>query len=534
MNRNPVTAFVSIAGGRIGIVLVSVLVTPALVRVLSRSQYGAYGFLMALFGMLMILVSSGINSGVRKFLAEDRTAADWKSNVFSFYGRVAFALAIVPAVALVLAAYTGVVTRIPNVGPAFVPYFYLLAALTLAAQFREYVRRALMGLELEHVSEPIRVVHKVAFGVTAVGLAVLGYGVGGVLVGEILASVLAGLVTFHYVRREISLSRVIEPLPDSFPRRELFSFNNRTVVYIFLLTSLYHVDVLMLQGVRSSQSVAIYKGALVIVQFLWLVPRSVQSVMIQEASGLWADGDLDAVNELASKATRYTLLFTLLLAVGLGALAGDFVPLYLSQDYAAAVVPVLLLLPGTIGFAIARPVFAISHAKGELNVIIVATAASALINVGLNAVLIPRYGILGAAVATSVGYGSLPIVHFVGARHIGYEPFADARLGRVALSGLLAGVPIVLLSLAIDRSLVALAVVPPVGFLLFAAFSLLTGALDLDEVLSVFVALPAPIGPRARALRQRHRDASRALLLSTDQVHSLLTRSLFVIGVLLF
>lgn len=535
MQRNVVTAFLSIAGGRIGVVLVSALVTPALVRLLSKDQYGAWAFLMAVFGMLMILVSSGINSGVRKYLAEDRNAGDWKSNVFGFYFRVALGLALVPAVALVVLAYTGVLTRIPGIGPEFVPYFYLLAGLTIASQFREYVRRSLMGLEMEHVSEPIKVVHKLTFGVGAITLAFVGLGVPGVLAGEIIASSLAGLIAFYYVSKEVSLSRLVDPLPDRFPRRELFSFNTLTVVYIFLLTSMYHVDVLMLQGLQNSTTVAIYKGALVIVQFLWLVPRSVQSVLIQETSGLWADNNLRKVNEMASKAVRYTLLFTLLLAVGLAALAADFVPLYLSTEYAGAVVPLLLLLPGTVGFAVARPVFAISHAKGELKVVIAATGAAALINFGLNALFIPRFGMVGAAIATSIGYGSLPVFHALGARRIGYEPFADARLGAIGLTAVLAGPPTVLLSLAIESPLVALLVVPPVGFLLFATSALVTGAVDLENVLAIGMDLPDPIGTWARRLRRRHRLPDSSLLGTVvGWASAAVTRALFVVGTLLF
>lgn len=534
MKRNPVTAFLSIAGGRIGVIAVSILVTPLLVRHLTQGQYGAYGVVMAVFGLLMILVSSGINSGVRKYLAEDRDREDWASSVFGFYFRVAFVLAVIPAVLFAVAAHTGFISDLElGFGPSFRPYFYLLAVLTLAAQFREYVRRALMGLELEHVSEPIKVLHKLTFGVFAVGLAVLGYGVEGVLAGEIIASTVAFLVAFYFVSRELSLAQLFKPLPTEFPRRELFSFNYLTVVYIFLLTSMYHVDILMVNDMLNSQTAGVYKGALVIVQFLWLVPRSVQSVLIQETSSLWNEGRVEKITEMSSKATRYTLLFTLLLTIGLGALARDFVPLYLSEDYADAALPVLLLLPGTLGFAIARPIFSISHAKGELKVVIAATGAAAVINLVLNALLIPIYGMVGAAIATSIGYGSLPFFHYWGARHVGYDPFADARFPRIALTGLLTAIPVVLLAIVIDGTWLALLVVPPVGFLLYAVFALVTGAIDLDEVLSVLIAIPV-VGPHARQLRSRlERTADPLMPFETGRTRSVVNRLLLVGGLLL-
>lgn len=502
MERNTVTAFFSIAGAQLAIVVVSIAITPALVRILTQEQYGTWAFLMAMFGLVMILASSGINSGVRKYLAEERDDPRWRDYVFGFYFRLAVVLAGIPAVIFVVVAYTGVLFGEGSwaLSPEFRPFFYLLAVLTIAAQFREYVRRALMGLKLEHLSEPLRVLYKVAFGIGAIGLAVLGYGVWGVIAGEIIASLLVFIIAFAFISREISPFSMFTSPPDDFPKRELVNFNHLSVVYFFLLTSLYHVDVLMLTQLSSQSVTGVYKGALAIVQVLWLVPRSVQSVMIQSTSNLWAEGDVEEVQSLASKATRYTVLFTTLLAVGLAALATDFVPLYLGQDYADAVLPVLLLLPGTLGFAVARPIFAISHAKGALKVIIGATGAAAVLNLVLNAVLIPEYGMAGAAVATSIGYGSLPLFHYWGAREIGYDPFADLRAPRIVATVVAAGVPIFALATLIDRTLLALAVVPPVGFLLYVGGAFLTGAVDRSEVMTILSSLPGPVESKAMTI----------------------------------
>lgn len=535
MKRTNFTAFLSIASARLVIIAVSALMTPLLVRFLTREQYGTWAFLMAIFGMLMILVSSGINSGVRKYLAEEREDPHWEEHVFGVYFRLALLLAVVPAVGFAVAAYTGVLF---GDGPLaldqeYAPFFYLLAVLTLAAQFREYVRRALMGLKLEHLSEPLRVLHKAAFGVLAVGLAFLGYGVWGVITGEIIASLLVFVVASATISRRISPLAIFSRPPAGFPRRELFNFNHLTVVYFFLLTSLYHVDVVMLNLFQGQAVTGTYKGALAIVQFIWVVPKSVQSVMIQSTSNLWAQGNVERINELASKITRYTLLFTGILTIGLAALAQDFVPLYLSQKHAAAVLPVLLLLPGTLGFAIARPIFAISHAKGALKVVIAATGAAAGLNLVLNAALIPAFGMAGAAVATTIGYGSLPLFHVLGAHRIGYEPFRDLRATRVAATGLIAAGPIFALSLVIDTTVLALLLVPPVGFAIYATAALLTGAITVVEILEVLAAMPDPIGGWAEERYQNLTAADPIRPFTDSRVRRLLTRGLLVIGVVL-
>jgi O-antigen/teichoic acid export membrane protein len=497
---------------------------------------------MALFSLLMIFISAGIGGGARKFLSENREDPLWEEHVFAFYFRLAGALAVVAAIALVVAARSGLVASM--FGPEYASYFYLLAILAIVAQYRAYVRLSLMGMKLETLAEPLRVTRKVLFGVFAVGLAWLGYGVKGVIVGEIIASASVILFGTIFLLRHISLSYIVRPLPSEFPRWELFAFNHNSIAYHFMMTSLVHVDVIMLgYFLADSPEVGIYKGALVIVQLLWILPRSVQSVMVQAVSDHWANDRVEKINAIAQRVVRYTTLLSILLSLGLAALAWDFVPLYLGQEGASAVWPLLLLIPGTLSYAIGRPVFAISYAKDDMRVLIIATGIAAGLNVVLNAVLIPMYGIYGAAVATTIGYTTLPLTHVWGAHELGYEPFGDFRPVRILATTLIGAVPIAALSLLISNSYVALAVVPPVGLIGFGLATFLTGAMHLEEIVDLLDSLPSPadrvadfLEPYAaenesglELLRTVLRESSRALVLVVALV--LVTLGMGLVGV---
>ncbi len=526
MKRTLVTAFISIAGANVGATPLGAVMTPILVRILGPSQYGTYATVMSVFALLMIVVSSGVDSGTRKYLAEDRDEPDWHENVFGYYFRIATILALVASALLLAAAQTGLVDA--TLGEEYAFFFFLLALVTIMAQFREYTRRSLLGLKLEHISEPLYVAQKAFFFVFAISLAYMGHGVAGVLAGHIIADALTTTIGFAILSRHISLSSVFERTPESFPRKELLSFNNLSIVYIFLLTSLYHVDILMLQAYTTEAQVGYYKAALVLAEFLWLAPKAVQSVMIQSASELWHRDRIERITDLASKATRYTLLLTALMAVGIAVLAADFVPRYYGAAFEPTITPLLLLLPGTVGFAIARPILSVSHARGDMRIMILATGATATMNLVLNVALIPRFGIEGAAVATSLGYLSLPMFHLWGARAIGYNPLGDIRPLRVsttvAVTGgvLLAvalgidaligsplatvGVPLTGIVLPIDGALIAFAVVPPTGLLVYGVLTLLTGAIDPSEITQILRGMPGPLNRLASAIRRVYED----------------------------
>lgn len=514
MNRNLVTAFGAIAGSRLVIVMVSVVFSPILVRLLGFGSYGEYATVIALFDLLMIPVSSGVISGCRKYIAEDREPPEWQSYVFAYYFRFATLFALLAALSLVAAVQLGLVAQV--YAPAYIPYFVLLAVLVIAAQFREYTRRTLMGLKLEHIGEPLNVVFRVVFASTALSLAALGFGVAGVLVGHIVASLFGfGLATV-IVSRHLSLTKLLKRLPDTYPTTAMRSFNRRTVVYVFLLTSLYKIDQVLLGAFASSAQVGYYRAALVLVQFLWIVPRSLQSLLLQSTADHWMKGRTDVIEELATRAVRYVLLLTLLLAIGLGALAPVFVPLYYGTAATPAIQSLWILLPGTVGVAVTRPVLTITHAKGDMIVLIAATGAAAVINLVFNCLLIPSFGMSGAALATTLGYGTLPLFQAWGARSSGYRPFTNTRLPQIGITALLSGIGIGSLAVALGSTTladlgspavwglhqtpIALVIVPPIGFLIYSGLAIATGALDVAELLEILDRVPGPIGSRVRSL----------------------------------
>ncbi|MFC6767242.1 polysaccharide biosynthesis C-terminal domain-containing protein [Natrinema soli] len=501
MNRSITSGVVSVVSAKLVVLVVTALSTPLLYRFLGASAYGEYAFLLSVFAIYMIFVSSGITDGVRKFLAEDRTATNWSEHVVGFYFRLAILLAGLGALLLVLATSFGLVGL--AFGSELTTYFYALAALVITAQFRDFARKTLMGFGLERYSEPLKVLDKVGFVAVALPLTYVGLGVMGALAGHLFASLLVGVIGLLLVHRRISLSSVFSSPTERFPRTEMVTFNSMSIALIFLLMSLYHIDIIMLNRFRSDAAVGNYKAALTLAEFLWFVPMAIQTVFVHSTSELWSQNRYRKISALASRTTRYTFLLTAIMAVGLAALADVAVPIYFGAEAEPAITPLLLLLPGALGFALARPILAISQGEGTLRYPVAATGAAAVINVVLNVALIPRFGMGGAAVATSVGYGSMFAFHCLSARRVGFDPLEDARLGRSALTTVLAAVPIVALSAAISGPWLALAVVPPAGFALFVTFALLVGALDPAEPFELLSLFPEPIGGTADAIHGR-------------------------------
>lgn len=479
MSRSLSSGILSILGAKVGTTLIGVVFTPLLIRLLSPKEYGQYAVLLSIFAFANILMTSGTNDAVRKFISEydDET---WRNAIFGFLVRPTILLSLLVSGGFLLAGFSGLVER--AFGEDYVLPFYLLSLYAIGRQSYEFLMRTIMGLKLETISEPIRIAQKGLFAILALTTAYLSYGVEGVLLSDFIASVIVTIVCLKYLNRVLDLRAALHVSPSQIPTEQIYRYIGSTILFFGFMTTLYNVDILVLSWFQQDRIVGYYKGALAIAEMLWLVPIAVQFALLQRVSNLWKEGDLEQIQRQAERVTRYTVLFSILVSVGVASLAYDFVPLYLGKSFTPAVVPLLILLPGVVAFAIVRPTIAINQARRSLRPLIISTGTCAIINLVLNLLLIPDHGMIGAAVATSLGYGSLVISQSITARYFGYKPFGGIYLIRIFATTVISASLIFALAWTIESSLISLLIVPPVGFIIFVLTAVLTRSITREDL----------------------------------------------------
>ena len=480
MAKSIVRRFVAIFSSNATGILVALLATPIIVRILGTQAYGEYAFMLSVLSIGLLFSNAGIFDGVRKYIKEADRGEQWPDRVIGFYGRLGFGLAVLAIVGTLLLVELGFVRR--TVGEQFELYFVLVAITILTQQVFSIGRSALMGFDREDISEKLLIANRLLAVGGGLGLIWFGYGVAGLLAAKLVANAITGLVGIAAVGRFADLTQLFRTAPADFPRRRMLEFNVLSIALFGLFVSIKHVDIILIQGIHGSTETAYYKAALNLAEFVWFVPRIVQTTLLHSTSELWSEDRHEAITAISSRVTRYSLLFTLLLIIGLGALAEPTVSVYYGSAYEPAVLPLLILLPGAMGFAVARPILAIGQGKGAFRYLIAATGAAAVVNLVLNLLLIPPYGIAGAAVATSIGYFSMLVFHVAGARAIGFDPIDDLRLPKVTTTGVVGAAAILGLATVVDSLPWSLVVVPPAGFVIFSIVAVMAGAVSRDEL----------------------------------------------------
>jgi O-antigen/teichoic acid export membrane protein len=195
--------------------------------------------------------------------------------------------------------------------------------------------------------------------------------------------------------------------------------------------------------------------------------------------------------------TTYGFAVLCLLTAGLSAIASDVLALMARPDYAQASGVIAWTAVGVLLQGIYLLTSVGLNITKKTRYYPVATMTAAAANVGLNYLLIPRYGIIGAAWANGAAYGVQAVLAFRFSQRFYPIPYEWGRLARVAAAALI----------AYTVASVLPAMPPAAGFLtrgtavvvVFAGLLALSGFFRRDElqVLERF-GRRGPAGPRVQ------------------------------------
>ena len=171
-----------------------------------------------------------------------------------------------------------------------------------------------------------------------------------------------------------------------------------------LLINLHErIDVLLLAALGvSAVDIGLYAAGVSVVAQLRQVPGAIGTVLLPRLAGAT---EAEAA-EFTATVVRPSLLVMLAAALALAPAGAIGIPLLYGSAYLPAVLPFLVLLPGVALVTVSRVLGRYFAAVNRQRAIVVLRAAVLVLNVALNLWLIPRAGIVGAALASLLSYGT--------------------------------------------------------------------------------------------------------------------------------
>ena len=179
----------------------------------------------------------------------------------------------------------------------------------------------------------------------------------------------------------------------------------KPVVLLFLpqiAISLYvTLDRTMLGALSSTKDVGIYDQALKLVNILLTLVTSLGSVMLPRVANLLSTGDHKAVNKMHQMSFLIYNLVIFPIIAGMLIVNDDFVQFFLGQDFQDAkyAIAIMIFRMFFIGWTNIMGIqILIPHNKNKE--FMISTTIPAVVSVGLNVLLLPKLGYIGAAIVS--------------------------------------------------------------------------------------------------------------------------------------
>ncbi|MHB8159383.1 MAG: flippase [Thermoleophilia bacterium] len=251
----------------------------------------------------------------------------------------------------------------------------------------------------------------------------------------------------------------------------------------------FRIDSVMISFFRGDDEVGQYGAAYNLVSALLFLPAGLVAALFPRLAGAFNSPE-DNLDWPFQRAARWLLALSLPMAVGIWLLAEPLILALLQDTY----------LPAATAFAIlgwTLPVWFITFLQGNLLTIIerqkavaVVGLANMILNIGMNLVVIPRFGFTGAAVTTLITeIIGLTQMFWLLRRNISLAGTAIMALKLAALTAVM-GLLVWLL-----RERINVFVVIALAMLVYAPAVVAFGIIPWQEIREILSRKPAPSGP---------------------------------------
>jgi len=474
--------------------LVGFLLRMFLARNLSIEEYGLFYAVFALVSFFALFRDLGLNSALVKYIPEFSMRKDFGSIKSSIAFTAIFQAIFAFSISAILFIFSGQIAMAVFRTEAAALPLGILCAWFFVMVFYSIVCSAFQGFQNMPAyasMEFLRITFVLLSAVLFIG--VLGQGVGSVASAYLVAAAIMIVFALAYFGKRYPqvLKRkgsITKPLV-----KKLFAF--AIPVFIGGIGGLVigYMDTLMITVFRTLPEVGLYQVAQPTASILWMFAGALTAVFFPMVSELWVRRE----RALLSRALYFLIKFSFVLVIPVAlifiAFPGIIIRLLFGEGYLAGATALQILA----GVAIVYTPFAILLSTvGGIGKPIVGTkvvGAMAGLNLVGNSLLIPPYGIEGAAVATFFSYLLGLVLLFYYARKFVQFTVPASSLLKTVTGGVLTlliifGLKSVLVLSPWPEAFVV--VVPSLAF--YGAWILATKAITKDDLKLIARIVPMP------------------------------------------
>lgn len=233
------------------------------------------------------------------------------------------------------------------------------------------------------------------------------------LMGVVYAFIISYFLTFIlslFFLRKIYLDSTTKKIRAIFEVKDLLRYSTPLVFHSFLMYLFIWTDILMLGYFSTSIEIGIYRAASLVPMLISLMPMACDSIYAPVIADLFNKGKIERFAKALKTATRWGFLITLP-ALIIIVFSSDIIMAIFGSEFIKKGSPILITLAIAefVGYA-AGGVGTTLVMTGRQKLELLNSIVMVIINIMLNYFFIPKFGGLGAAIATGISFLTMELL----------------------------------------------------------------------------------------------------------------------------
>jgi O-antigen/teichoic acid export membrane protein len=386
----------------IAIMLLGIVQLPILTKGLGASLYGVWSLIDVTISLIVPFALISLNIAIVRFLAAEKKLGRIRDDFLSACS-VVFITGAALSVLLFLLSDVIAASIFKDVNAS---YYIKLASVLILVNSLYLLSTAFFRMRR---NMGLYSLLTAVFNISQVALIFASILLGYKLTGVVVAFVINGVV-FTLINLIIILRRIGFKAPTFSHMRTYLEWGlplapNAAILWIINTSDRYMVSYFL--GVTAA---GIYSAAYVIGQYALFFLGPLGIVLYPTIAKHYDEGNLNETGAYLKYSVKYLMMIAIPSAFGLSILAKPLLYILTTPQFVngSSVVPFVAF--GAVIFSFFQISVYVIHLVGKTRITVRLLGIAAALNIALNLLLIPRLGILGAAVATLIAYGVLGIL----------------------------------------------------------------------------------------------------------------------------
>jgi O-antigen/teichoic acid export membrane protein len=404
-------------------IIITFVASVIITRTIGAELFGKYSLANSIFQVLIVFAVFGLNTGIVKLTSKYNARRDPQSVKGTLLSGIALAALISSAIAAIVviispwlatrvftkAAGIALVLRVHIIG---LPLYALMLVTNGYSQGLKTLKYTVI---VELISRPaVRLVAIVLL--FAVGLRLFG-----VVIGTVFACGVAALMALYFAVRVSPFD--FKSIRSTYVYREIFVYSVPLVLSRFMTVIMARSNTIFVGYFEDPTKTGLFSAVVQMAPFVSLGLVSFTKIFSPVMADLWERGDLAELRSTFKTVSKWVFSIGLPVFIVFMVFAPYLLRVF-GPEFAVAATTLRVMAVGQLVSVLVGPLGFLQAMTGRQKLNLANSVALAIVNVVLNIIMIPKWGITGAGLAGTISVVFISLVRLIQVKRIyGFTPF---------------------------------------------------------------------------------------------------------------